>query len=1219
MNFLTKFSLKNVVAVFLIVIMIVVGGVYSTGKVKQEAMPNISIPLITTTTLYIGATPEDVAERISRPLQKAVSGIQGVKSVKTISNENVSILVTEFGYSKDMDKAKKEIEDAIGRVTLPDNSERPITSKISMGGFPIMTYSIEGTMDINELSKFAKDKVKTKLSGIAGVSSIEIQGSQDQKIFIKLDSEKLSKNNLTIQDIQNTLAANNITIPAGQVTSKGMSMTVKLSNKVMSLNELKSIPFIVLPNQTKLISESMNKIVSGMTQLGTAVGELGSAVGDIGSAVGMLGQSVAKEGQGLQQVGQGVQQVGQLSASNTQAIALLNIVQKSQAYLLSQQAILNNPAATQEQKIKAGEAVKQSQAMLQGAQQGLDKLMNDLAKSSSSNSSNSSVGSKSTVGDSKSSNTDATTYGNVSSKGKVGTAAGAVAGNKISIKADKDQKITIKTVFLKDLARIYTGDDTQNLYTRADLKQGMILSVYKNDDANTVAIAKDIKNALEELSKANKNVKFNKIEDSSDTVKESVNGMVKEGLLGALFAVLVIAFFLRDIRATIIAVISIPLSILITLIILPMLDITINIVTLAGITVAIGRIVDDSIVVIENIYRRNRAGGGDGNEDMENLIESAAKEVSAAITSSTVTTVAVFVPLAFVSGLVGKFFVPFAITVVICMIASLLVATTVVPVMCKSMIKKGKPHKHQHPKNSKIVEVYIKILTAALKRKAIVILSSLVLMVIAFFMVSQVGVQFMPADTTSVLEAKLNLAPGTSVQETNKEAMKFEKYLMENKDVKTVVSTTGDNTGIGSGGGNGVVLNIQGSNSASFTIVLKDGIDYDAAAERITKKAKEFSKGDESIAIRTISSTGQRDNFNIIVKGDNMKDITAAAKMITNELKGEKDFTNLTNNLADKKKEILVEIDNNKAAKKGFTPLVVAGLVRGMMTNSSVMTIKDNGKDMDVQLGFKEEDINSAEKVKNIKISVLGISFKLSEVATVTENYGPVSISELDGNQYASISADVNGNDTQTIATNAMKKVDAMKERLPKTTTYELSGSSKDIQEGFSQMGFSMAVAVLLVYIVMMLAFGEATAPFAILFSLPFAVIGAIFALFFTGQSITLPTLVGMLMLIGIVVTNAIVLLDRVQKNRKKGMYITEALIEAGSIRLRPIFMTAIATVMALMPLALGFSKGTVLSQGLGIVVIGGLTLSTLLTLIIVPVIYASLEGIKERRKLAAN
>jgi multidrug efflux pump subunit AcrB len=653
-------------------------------------------------------------------------------------------------------------------------------------------------------------------------------------------------------------------------------------------------------------------------------------------------------------------------------------------------------------------------------------------------------------------------------------------------------------------------------------------------------------------------------------------------------------------------VVSIPLSILIALILLPRFNITLNIMSLGGIAVAIGRIVDDSIVVIENVYRRVQRGEGKEGMTEEELIESATKEVSSAITSSTITTVAVFLPLTFVSGMIGKVFTPFAFTVVICILASLLVAVTVVPVLSKLMLLNSK--KKHVEKESKIVNAYNKVLLSALNHKLIVLVVSLILLLSSFGLVSKVGIQFMPSDTTAVLTGKLTLTPGTSLAKTNEEALRFEKYLMNNKNVKTVVSSVGDTSGA-----TGVKMSLQGSNAASFTIILKDGINRDKAAAEIINKTKEFSGAGESLMVQSQSTTGQKDNFEIVVNGANNKDISEAAALITKEIKGIKEFSNITDNLSEKKKEISIEVDKDKAALKGLSPVMVAGIVRGMLTDSTLMTLTDNGKDVEVVMGYDNKSIDTLDKVKNIEMDLMGNKIKLMDIADVSEKFGPVSISELDGNQYASITADLSGKNTTKASNAAMKKIDAIKGKLPSSVTYSLGGSSKQITDTFGQMGLAMLLAVLMVYIVMVLAFGEATAPFAILFSLPFAGVGAIIALFITGQPLTISGLIGMLMLIGIVVTNAIVLLDRVQTNRKKGMSINDSLLEAGSIRLRPIFMTAIATVMALMPLALGFSEGTIISQGLGIVVIGGLSLSTVLTLVIVPVMYASLQGFKEK------
>ncbi|MFL0249546.1 efflux RND transporter permease subunit [Clostridium neuense] len=1161
MNRLTKFSLKNIFVIFLIIILIAAGGIYSTGTINMESMPNINIPVVTAVTIYPGASPEDVASDISRPIQKSVSGIKGISDVRTTSNENVSVVIAQFDYSTDMDKAEKNMEDAVNKVKLPDSAKKPTVSRVSMGSAPVMTYSIESSKSIDELTKIVNDKIEPKLSGISGVSSIDVEGTSKDDVYVKIDNDKLKENGLTISDVKNALQGNNISFPAGNVDIGSSTLPIQMTKKLYTIDDVKAMPIAVLPNQTKVVGEAFQKVQGGMTQLGQAVGQLGQGVGQLGQAVGQLGQ--------------GMGQMGQMVGGNTEAIAILSQMQKAQAQIIYQQTVLSNPNATAKDKAIAQATISAAQAALQGAQAQLDKLMNAQIQSG-----------KALAGSGAKSSSSSGSMKSGSSSSQTSTSTDS-----------SSPSVQVKVVYLKDVATVTRGNGDSTYFIRSNTKNSIIMNVYKTDDGNTVNVAKDVENSLEDLQKSNSGIKFNKISDSSKYVKDSVNGMVREGVLGAVFAIVVIALFLKNIRATIIAVVSIPLSILIALILLPRFGITLNIMSLSGMAVAVGRIVDDSIVVIENIHRRILK------DDVakDKVVQVAADEVSSAITSSTITTVAVFLPLAMISGIVGKIFVPFALTVVICILASLLVAVTVVPVMSKLMILNEKPKPEK--KESAVVELYKKILSGALNHRAAVMGVSIVIFALSLLLIKGVGVQFLPSDTSNVLNGTITMTPGTSAEKTNEEAFKFEKYLVDRKDVKTVVSSIGDNSSSSAS-----AMSIQGSNSGKFTIVLKDGVNNDKAADEIIKKASEMSNKNAKISVAVQSFTsGSKDNVEILVNGNNINDITIAANKATDALKGLKELTNVSNTLSAKKPEISVAIDSEKAAKQGLSPMMAAGMVQGIMNYTSVTTIQSGKNNINVYLGYDTKDINSLDKVKAIQLQGASGNFNLSDIAEVKVADGPVSVAELNGNEYASVTADIKIKDTQAASKIAMEKIKSIK-GIPSGVTFTQNGSAKSISDSFSQMGMAMLVAIFMVYIVMVLAFGEPKAPFAILFSLPFGAIGAIFALFITRQPLSIPGLIGMLMLIGIVVTNAIVLLDRVQSNRKKGMKVKEALLEAGSIRMRPIFMTAIATIMALMPLAAGFSEGAVISQGLGIVVIGGLVVSTMLTLIIVPVMYSILE-----------
>ncbi|MCX7922643.1 MAG: efflux RND transporter permease subunit [Clostridia bacterium] len=1164
MQIFTRFSLKNTLVIFMIIAMIVGGGIYSSSSIMTELMPNINFPIITVVTVYPGAAPEDIAESISRPIQKAVSGIQGVTRVNTTSNENISLVMIRFGFSKDMDKAEREIQDAVNKIKVPDKSQKPIISRISYNGIPVVTYSVSGGKDENELSKLIKDKVQPNLTGIKGVGSVNVSGVYDKSIYIKVNESKLKEKGVTLQDVQQALAANDISFPTGTVDITGQTMPVRVSREIANLNDIKSIPIIVLPNTAKIMGDSMGKFGEAITGVYSAVGEMGK---------------------GMSEMGKGMGEMGKMVGTNTQAVAMVSGIQKLQSLILSQQAILSNPTSTAADRAKAQETIKVASQQVTQLQSSLDALLSKSMQAANAAGGAGSSSTKLQPGQSS----------------QMNPSQGAVTKNTGAPKNDENT-LKITTVALSEVADILEENPEVMSYSRSNSKPTVILSIYKTDDANAVQLANDVESKIKDIQTANSELKINKIYDTSKMITDSINGMLKEGLLGALFAIIVIALFLRDIRATVIAIVSIPLSILIALILLPRFNITLNIMSLSGMAVAVGRIVDDSIVVIENIYRRLQRRKSPNEE----IVEDATGEVSSAITSSTITTVAVFLPLGMVGGMVGKIFAPFALTVVICILASLLVAVTVVPLMGKFMLLKRPPKHKEHV--SRIEEAYKNILSFALSHKAMVVILSLVLIASSVALVSRVGIQFLPADKTKTISAKLTMPPGTSLKLTDNEVAKFEEHLVNKADVETVTSSVGDTSGSGSFMGA-----LQGTNQANLTIILKEEADPDKALADIKGKAKALENNKAKWLVTPMSNFGTQENLEIVVNGENIDDIKAAADTITGKLKDVKVLSNLTNNLSEKKPEISIKVDSKKAADKGLNPIFVAGIVRSVLNYDKVTTVENNGKSIDVMLGLEKSDLNSVEKVQNLELKGMAGTVLLKDIAEVSVQDGPVSISERDGKRFASISADITAKDTAKVVTEVTDKIKEIESTFKPGVTYTVGGSVDDINESFSQMGMAMLAAIFLVFITMVLAFKEGTAPLAILFSLPFAAVGALFALVITNQPLTMSGLVGLLMLIGIVVTNAIVLIDRVQTNRSKGMEMSEALLEAGAVRLRPIIMTAAATVMALIPLALGFSEGALISKELGVVVIGGLTLSTILTLVIVPVAYSILEGIKDR------
>lgn len=1173
MKFFTKFSMKNAFVIFLAVVLIIVGGVYSGSGIKEEAMPNISIPVVTVFTVYPGAAPNDIASSVTRPIQKSLSGIQGVTDIKGISNENVSIVVAQFDYSADVDKGVSNIQAAVDKVSLPQNAQKPSVSKVTMGSFSAMTYAIESSRNINDLAQFVNSKLQPELTGVTGVSSVNVQGLKNSNIYIKLDAQKMKDYNLTLQSVQNFISANNISFPVGDTEINQKDMAIRISNQYNNIDDIRSIPIIIPPNTSQIMQGSFQKVTSGMNQMGNAINELGKSVGQLGQSMGQLAKGVGTTSKSM----------GELIGNNTQSIAVLSVIQKQEAIILSQQAVLSSPKSTAEDRMKAAATITQANAVIQSSGDSLQQLLitqQQMAKSLNQSTSMPKQGAGS---------------------GKAGSAPKAAGKSNDPTQANTQ----LKVIFLKDIADISTGDGAAKYFARSNYKAGIVLNIFKTDDANTVQMAKDVDQKISELSKDNGDIKFNKIDDSSKAVKDSVSGMMEEGIVGAIFAMLVIALFLRNIKSTVIAVVSIPLSIFITLIFLPRFGITLNTMSLGGIAVAVGRIVDDSIVVIENIYRRLSLSKNP-EEDKAQLVEQATHEVGSAIAASTITTVGVFLPLSFISGLIGRVFIPFAYTVVICILASLLVALTVVPVMSKVMLS---PNKIKHTEKEGIMaRGYKRILNTVLNHRLAVLGLCLVILLISGGLLRRIGIQFMPSSDSNIINIKLTMPVGTSADKTNSEALKFEEYLKGRADIVNVASIVGDTSSTSSS-----PLSNQGSNVAAFSAVLKENEDIKRAVEELRTEAKKFDKVGESMTISPQSVSGtQADNIEVIVNGNNVDDIAKAAALITNKLKQMDTLSNVTNNISQKRQEISISVDPTKAAEKGLTAATAAGLLKSYLGFTDVGTINNDSSDkttsVDIMLGYKAQDIDTVNKIKNLEIQGATDVVNIGDIASVEQKNGPASISELNGKQYAAVDGDITVSDTNKVTKDARSAIDSIKQSFPSGVTYELQGSNKNISEGFSQMAMAMVVAIMMVYLIMVIAFGEPITPFAILFSLPFAGVGAIAALFIAHQPLTVSGMVGMLMLIGIVVTNAIVLLDRVKTNRRMNMNVREALLEAGSVRLRPILMTAISTVMALIPLALGFSHGSLISQGLGIAVLGGLVFSTILTLIIVPVMYSLLN-----------
>ncbi|MFK0524879.1 efflux RND transporter permease subunit [Paenibacillus illinoisensis] len=764
----------------------------------------------------------------------------------------------------------------------------------------------------------------------------------------------------------------------------------------------------------------------------------------------------------------------------------------------------------------------------------------------------------------------------------------------------------IPTVKLSEIANIEVIGQAESI-SRTDGMESIGISIVKSNDANTVDVVNAVKDKAEELQSQFKNAQLTVLLDQGKPIQDSVNTMLGKAVFGALFAILIILLFLRNIRSTIISIISIPLSLLMALTALLLMDITLNMMTLGAMTVAIGRVVDDSIVVIENIYRRLTLKGEKlkGRE----LIREATREMFIPILSSTIVTIAVFLPLALVSGMVGELFMPFALTMVFALLASLLVAITIVPMLAHTLFRKGLKNKQNHDeKPGKMAEGYKRLLNWTLSHKIITVGIAVVLLVGSLFLYPFIGASFLPEQQDKYVTITYSPETGSLREDVEKEALAAEKYLLKQPGLEKMQYSIGGSNPLSSMGGGS-------SNSALFYIEYNENTkDFTQVKEQLVEGLrKEVPVGTWSELDMSGGLGGS--SLSISIYGDNVEQLKPVTDEVFKLVEADtENFEKADTTLSDTYGQYTLVADQEKLSSLGLTAGQLAMALSPVQERPVLTEVDIDNKTYKVYVETDQKTFDSITDIENETVtSPLGIQVPIKDVANVEEGTSPNSIMRIDGKVVAQVSATILASDVQKASQTLQDKIDKLD--LPDGVEVKFGGTTEQINDTFTQLGLAMLAAIAIVYFVLVVTFGGGLAPFAILFSLPFTVIGIMVGLFLAGGTIDVSAMMGGLMLIGIVVTNAIVLIDRVIHMEKDGMSTREALLEAGATRLRPILMTALATIGALLPLVTGLEESAgIISKGLGITVIGGLISSTLLTLVIVPIVYEFLMKFKKKR-----
>ncbi len=779
-----------------------------------------------------------------------------------------------------------------------------------------------------------------------------------------------------------------------------------------------------------------------------------------------------------------------------------------------------------------------------------------------------------------------------------------------------------------DVASVAVSDDPTTSVSRVNGKPALTIAITKLPSANTVEVSRSVERLVPDLrDKLGHDAKFTVVFDQAPFIEQSINSLTEEGLLGLLFAVIVILIFLLSIRSTLVTAISIPTSVLITFIGMWASGYTLNIITLGGLTIAIGRVVDDSIVVIENIKRHLVAG-----VDRAKTIVEAVREVAGAITASTVTTVAVFLPIAFVGDVTGELFRPFAVTVTIALLSSLLVALTIVPVLAywflrppRQRARKGgnaeslqdDPASHmsideavasghdelEHP--SRLQRGYLPIISWTLKHSAVTIIAAVLVLGGTLALTPLMKTNFLGSTGQNTLSVSQTFPPGTSLQSKDDSARVVEKKLMGIHGIRIVqlsVGSTGSALQDAFAGGSG---------GATFSVTTDPDADQDALQATVERQLHRI-KNEGDITVSSSSGFGVSNDIEIDVTASTQADLQKASDTIVDRLRKLSSMSQVSSNLSASLPYIGVVVDRSKAAQYGLSEVAVGTQVSQAMQPTQVGTVAIKDTTLKIYIADADQPM-SVDALKSLQILTARGPVPLSTLADVAQRTGPATVTTQHGLRSATITATPASDDLSTANAQVAKALDDAK--LPEGASASVGGVTASQSSAFSQLGLALLAAILIVYVVMVATFKSLRQPLMLLISVPFSATGAIVLQIVSGIPLGVASLIGVLMLIGIVVTNAIVLVDLVNQYRRRGLSVPDAVRHGASRRLRPILMTAFATIFALLPMAVGLTgHGGFISQPLAIVVIGGLVSSTLLTLVVLPTLYNLIEGARGRR-----
>lgn len=1273
---IAKFSVKKAYTVIVGIILVIILGVVAYTKMTVDLLPDMELPYAVVITTYPGASPEAVETSVTKPIEQAVATIDNIKNIQSISSENYSMVVLEFNSDTNMDTATIDMREKLDQVSgyFDDSVSNPMIMKLNPNMMPVMVAAVdlEGA-DTVELSDYVENNIAPSLEGIEGVASVTTMGTVEESVQVMIRKDKVKKANEKIQkaldkkfedagkaitDGKNKISSGKSQLEKGQKTASKQfaKAQIKIDDaKYELLSSEKEVKEAKqkLEEQEKALQEqkaqleqavqSLKGLLAGYEQMKANKEQLTALLtanpDDAASKAQLEAINGAMTTMETQLAGQTDQNgaaltftslpsyISYLENTQTQIESGLTEIAKGKTKLQQAENKINKGKKQindgySKLKTKENETnseMTKAQVQLEQGEQEIEEQEDNLDST------------KETAYDNADLNNIITTsmVEGILTAQNFDYPAGYVTEDdmdylvRVGDKFDDVESLSdfvlldmgmddVDPIKLSDVADVVAVDNSDTIYTRVNDNPGVILSIAKQNEYSTKSVSDRLSDKFDELHKQDDKVSFTILMDQGMYIDLVVNSVLSNLVIGAVLAVIILLFFLKDIRPTGIIAVSIPVSVIFAIVLMYFSGITLNVISLSGLALGVGMLVDNSIVVIENIYRLRK----DGYSVKEASIEGA-KQMTGAITASTLTTVCVFLPIVFTSGITRQLFTDMGLTIAYSLLASLIVAVTFVPMVA------SKTFDHVSEKENKTVnrisDFYARHLGTILDHKAIVLVGVVVLLVGSAALALNRGFSFFPSMDSTQMSMTLTMPEGTkTLQETADLSDKVIDSVLEIDDVDTVGAMLSGSSmsmiGLGSD---------DSIDTVSYYIECKQDKKHtnDEIAKMIMDKTKDYDC-EISVSASTMDmSSMMTEGVVVQIKGKDFDELQQLAQTVGDQLEKVEGLTEIDNGLTDATPEYRLVVDKDKAAEYGLTVAQVYQAVQGKLKeSSSATTLTTTSKDYPVYVKNEEPESYTLDDVKNIEIEGTKgeekKQVKVKQIADVQDANSLASINRLNQTRYISVSAKVKDGYTTTAVSNDVKKA-LKKVTLPEGYSIVYDGENETVMEAMNQVILMLVLALAFMYLIMVAQFQSLKGPFIIMFTIPLAFTGGFAALFLAGKDVSIIAMIGMVMLCGVIVNNGIVFVDSVNQLREMGLEIREAIVQTGRNRLRPIVMTAFTTILGLSTMAMGIGMGADMAQPMALVVIGGLIYGTLLTLAVVPCIYELFyhEKKSEKRK----